>query len=66
MNVKNHGPWPCESDPAWKARASQAMRQARDDLDRIPRHMLDTGNPNHPMHDGIFGYDRHVFMAKQY
>jgi len=66
MTTKNYGPWPCESDPAWKRRAAEAMRQAKADLDRIPRAMLDPGNPNHPMHDGIFGYDRREFLAKQY
>ena len=28
--------------------------------------MLDIGNPNHPIYDGIFGYDKDVFMALQY
>jgi len=28
--------------------------------------MLDEGNPNHPMYDTLFGYDREEFMAKQY
>lgn len=41
-------------------------KQACDELDRTPRHMLNEGNPNHPMYDSIFGYDRDEFLAKQY
>lgn len=40
--------------------------RACEELDRTPRHMLDEGNPNHPMYDRLFGYDREDFMAKQY
>ncbi len=37
------------------------------ELDKLPRHMLNEGNPNHPMYDDkLFGYDRAEFMAKQY
>jgi len=37
------------------------------ELDKLPRHMLNEGNPNHPMYDAkLFGYDRAEFMAKQY
>lgn len=43
-----------------------ATKQAIEDLDRKPRHMLDEGNPNHPMYDAIFGYDRDEFLARQY
>jgi hypothetical protein len=27
---------------------------------------FDEGNPNHPMYDSLFGYERDEFMAKQY
>lgn len=46
--------------------AREATKQATEELERTPRHMLDEGNPNHPMYDQIFGYDREEFMAKQY
>lgn len=36
-------------------------------LERTPRHMLDEGNPNHPMYDNtLFGHNEQDFMAKQY
>ncbi len=44
----------------------QAYIDACKELDNTPRHMLDEGNPNHPMYDQIFGYDREEFMARQY
>ena len=46
--------------------AREATKQATDQLNNTPRHLLDEGNPNHPMYDTIFGYERDVFMAKQY
>jgi hypothetical protein len=57
---------PMDKDPAWRAMEKRAMREAREQLDRTPAAKLDPGNPNHPSHDGIFGYDRAAFMAKQY
>lgn len=44
----------------------EATRQATAELDRTPRRLLSEGNPNHPCHDQLFGYDRDVFLAKQY
>lgn len=64
--LHRYAPWPSEQDPAWRRRAAQAMREAKEDLDLTPPAMLDPGNPNHPSHDGIFGYDRAAFMARQY
>jgi hypothetical protein len=47
--------------------ARQGHLQACRDLDRTPRHLLNTGNPNHPDYDlKLFGYDATVFLAKQY
>ena len=46
--------------------AREGHQLACDDLARTPRHMLDYGNPNHPSHEYIFGYDPIEFMAKQY
>jgi hypothetical protein len=46
--------------------AKLAHKHACEELEKTPRHMLDEGNPNHPMYDTIFGYDREEFMAKQY
>lgn len=57
-----YAPWP----NACKVREAQAMKEARDQLDAMPRGLLDPGNPNHPIHDGIFGYDRKEFLARQY
>jgi hypothetical protein len=57
---------PLDNDPTWRNLAKQAMREAQADLYRKPRHMLDHGDPNHPSHDRLFGYDREAFMAKQY
>lgn len=47
--------------------AKIAHREACDELARTPRHMLDTGNPNHPNYDDrIFGYTVPDLLAKQY
>ena len=40
--------------------------QACRDLARIPVDRLDPGNPNHPLHSGLFGQDPAAFMARQY
>lgn len=36
------------------------------ELEKTPSHMLDMGNPNHPLNDGIFGWDTEEFLDKQY
>jgi hypothetical protein len=42
-------------------------RQACEELDRMPRHLLGEGNPNHPMYDSkLFGYDEREPLVKQY
>ena len=41
-------------------------RRACEDLARIAPKDLDTGNPNHPIYDGIFGDERDTFLARQY
>ncbi len=53
--------------------SEDALRVARagheaacNELANTPAHMLDVGNPNHPIYDGIFGYDRDEFLARQY
>lgn len=46
--------------------AAAGHKQACDELDRMHPSDLDEGNPNHPMYDQLFGYDRAEFMAKQY
>lgn len=40
--------------------------QACKELEATPVHMLDVGNPNHPVHDGLFGFETKAFLAKQY
>ena len=57
---------PMDNDPAWRRMELKAMREAAEDLARTPPAKLDLGNPNHPLHDGIFGYDRAAFLARQY
>ena len=45
----------------------EAHRLACADLERLPRHMLDKGNPNHPDYDlHIFGEHYESFMGRQY
>ena len=47
--------------------AKAAHKQACDELNNTPRHLLNEGNPNHPMYDAkIFGYDKKEFMSSQY
>ena len=46
--------------------AREAHRLACEDLARMHPSQLGTGNPNHPLHDGIFGYETRAFMARQY
>lgn len=46
--------------------AKLATKQATDELNNTPRYLLDEGNPNHPKYDELFGYDRDVFLSKQY
>lgn len=37
------------------------------DLENTPRHLLEEGNPNHPMYDlHLFGEHHEVFMSRQY
>jgi len=55
-----------ESKDAIRA-AKAGHKQACDELNATPRHLLNEGNPNHPMYDAkIFGYDANEFMARQY
>lgn len=54
-----------DSPDAMRA-AKLGHAQACADLARLHPSQLDSGNPNHPSHDGIFGYDKRAFMARQY
>lgn len=46
---------------------ARAHKEACDDLARVPRHLLDKSNPNHPDYDNkIFGYNEKEFLQKQY
>ena len=58
-------PWPCEADPAWRRLAKQAMREAEEMLTRIPPNKRDAGDPNHPIHSGLFGEDTAAFLRRQ-
>ena len=42
------------------------MPRKRTGLATTPVHLLDPGNPNHPINDGIFGYETKAFLARQY
>lgn len=54
------------SNPALKV-ARDAIRESNKELDAMPRHLLDTANPNHPDYDNkIFGYDEKEFLARQH
>lgn len=47
--------------------AAAGHRQAVADLDRVPRHLLDEDNPNHPRYDlHLFGVPAGRFLAGQY
>jgi len=46
--------------------AALGHKQACDELARMNVNDLSTGNPNHPINDGIFGYATADLMAKQY
>jgi hypothetical protein len=47
--------------------AKAGHAEAVSELNKLPRHMLGEGNPNHPMYDlKLFGYDVKEFLAKQY
>ena len=54
-----------ESKDALRA-AALGHKQACDELARMDVRSLGTGNPNHPINDGIFGYATADLMAKQY
>lgn len=45
--------------------SKRAHREACEELVRTPVHLLNVGNPNHPIHDGLFGYATADFLAKQ-
>ncbi len=64
--MMSNKPHPIESTKEWKAMVAVAMRESREELARTPVHLLDTGNPNHPIHDGIFGYATADLLAKQF
>lgn len=41
-------------------------KQACEELARLHPSQLDPSNPNHPNHDGLFGYATSDLMAKQW
>jgi hypothetical protein len=56
-------------DKAMQRAEADGHRLACEDLAKTPRHMLGTGNPNHPDNDPkptLFGYDVSEFMARQH
>lgn len=47
--------------------AREGHKQACEELAKVPRHLLDDGNPNHPRYDlHIFGEHHGSFLARQY
>lgn len=60
-----------DTHPHWNTpEARKADREghlaACRELDRKHPSELDIGNPNHPIHDGIFGYESVDFLRRQY
>lgn len=51
--------------PEARCIAKRATKEAWDDLCRIPARLLDVGNPNHPIHSGLFGYETQAFLTRQ-
>lgn len=52
--------------PSARKAARLGHEDACRELDRTPVRLLDTSNPNHPINDGIFGYETKAFLARQY
>jgi hypothetical protein len=55
---------------AWEVEFDRLTRSGHDravaELDKMPRHMLDPGNPNHPSQETLFGQPVDEFLARQY
>lgn len=75
MNAMNHQlaaltrtvPQAVFDSPEARRAARAGHREACQQLDRTPRHLLDEGNPNHPRYDlQLFGQSATTFMARQY
>ena len=54
-----------DSPSALKA-AMLGHEDACRELAATPVHLLDPANPNHPINDGVFGYETKAFLAHQY
>jgi hypothetical protein len=51
----------------WERLAKEAYAESVQELNNTPRHLLDVGNPNHPMYDlHLFGIHQEEFLKKQY
>ena len=62
MTKETHPHW---NYPAARRADREGHRLACEDLARMHPSQLDVGNPNHPIHDGIFGYETKEFLRKQ-
>lgn len=67
MLTKRTVPQAVFDSPSARRICAAGHKQACDELDRMPRHLLDVGNPNHPMYDlHLFGEHVDIFMRRQY
>ena len=64
--MPRHVPYAFELTPDWQRRTRQALAESRALLDAIPPMQRDIGDPNHPIHSGLFGMDTAEFLARQY
>lgn len=65
--IKRTVPQAVFDSPAALRAAKRGHAEACAELDRMPRHLLDEGNPNHPRYDlHLFGEHCETFLARQH
>ena len=62
---KSSKPWANELTQSWGRMARLAVKEAQDQIDKKRGLEKDIGDPNHPIYDGIFCYDREDFLKRQ-
>lgn len=58
-----YGPWPSEKTKLWGIKSKQTLEESRNIIDSSP---YEIGDPNHPIHSGLFGYETKELLDKQY